>query len=426
MESTAILTIAHSFEPYKDTNILEPNLNKWRHLCDNEASDFLLSNKARDNTNSSAVNRLNKKIYTHYLENGLYATFKYIISFEFDFLFPRGIINNELDKAKQFALLPKGERTLIWFINHYDADKNRSIVNTNSNICTYTIERKISNSQVKVLRTKVKNLSLEQLGYYTTFEDVFALDGLGIQKKSINIKLSKIHTLYIARIYKYINYDLILEELSAIGLEISKQDLFAFFSYVIDHGKSNYLSIPYNVWGAFFGRGNTTEAKLALEKCGLLTLYKKALPGFRSALFKLDTDIKFNYVFDNVSITSIRTLEKISRIKKYKSTFFLSEKIQALRALNSFCVADIKPIAGTSKRNLTEVFLKSWTFAGLISDLESMEILINYRIDNDEARKLADTLMGFLNQANEFNYNRYHRYNTEDVFWLNPMFSAAY
>lgn len=350
-------------------------------------------------------NFLRRSISDHYDAHSTFETFQYINYSEKVSLYPSTNCDNELDQAKKYALMPKGERTLIWFINHFEEDKNRSVVNVYNNIYNCTTERKISNPQVKVLRAKVKKLTPVQLAYYKTFNGVIELETDKLQRKSKAKKLSNIHTLYTAKIPYDIAYDAIVDELSAHNVRISKQDLIAFLSLALAKRYRNYLSISSSVWEPFFGRRNIKVAKSAFEKLGLFTLDKKGLPSFRATRFKLRTDVELYNEFTEIKITSIRTLEKICRIKCFKHTFSLPDKIVALKILYSLNV----------KRFLSDLSMGKCIpfsyFLDFIEDLEDMQLLIEDDIDNEYAQKFANHLLIFIKNANENNFGNYEPYN---------------
>ena len=200
------------------------------------------------------MNNLDNKIIGFYNKNGLFETFKHIMSYEQVYLFPRNINDDYLAKVKELALLGKGERSLIWFLNNFDLDNNRSIVSDIRITYDSTMERKISTSQIKVLKSKVKKLSSEKLSYYKSFIGVFELDRDTIQSKSVRTGLSKIYGLYTVEIPNFLDYDAIIKGLSMNNLNVSKQDLIAFLSLVLEKGNGKYFSIAFNLWESFFGR----------------------------------------------------------------------------------------------------------------------------------------------------------------------------
>jgi hypothetical protein len=357
------------------------------------------------------MNKLEAEILTIYNTNGLFGTFSYIMSSEQAFLFPRNLIDPALNKAKELALLGKGERTLIWFINDFDEAKNRSIVEGGELLYNCTIERKISLPQIKSLKFKVKKLSTKEKAFYASFKGVFELDRGDIQNKSVGVKLSKIYSLYTAVIPACFDYDSIIIKLSNNGFIISKQDLFAFISLVLERKKGKYFSIPRDLWGAFFGNRNILPAKLAFKKLGFITVAKKALPGFMSASYKLSLPQGYEFDLTKVKISCIRTLEKINRIKQYRSIFSLKDKVKALRILTNLHVSSFKSSEIGAKLNGTNLFLRDGIFRGLIEDLETIEKIISGSEYVTDAHYLASNLLVFLKTANSGNFTRYGQFN---------------
>ncbi|WP_298285949.1 hypothetical protein [uncultured Lutibacter sp.] len=358
------------------------------------------------------MGNLEAKISAIYNEKGLFEAFNYIMSSEQTYLFPRHLVDKNLSKAKELALLGKGERTLIRFINNSKKDKKRSVVGDVDVLYNSTIERKLSPSTIKLLKSKVKNLSSERVSYYKSFNNVIEFDREGLQNKSVKIKLSKIYALYSASVHKNIDYKAVTCDLASYGIKMSKQDLYAFISLVLQMEKGKYFRIPYNLWCAFFGERNVNGAKSAFDKLGLITLVYEALPGFKSALYRLKLPSDKSSDFVKVKITSIRTLEKLGRIKFFKPRFWLSDKIKALKALTKLYAGSFESTEVGSRKNLTSVFLGSGIFfGGLISDLETIQKVFDGSMFVKDAHYLASYINSFLYKVNRGNFTRYMQFD---------------
>jgi hypothetical protein len=77
-------------------------------------------------------------------------------------------------------------------------------------------------------------------------------------------------------------------------------------------------------WESIFCRRHIKEAKQVFQDLGIVTLVNP-IPGFKSAGYKInlcDELCNGEATFNRDKITSIRTLEKLNRIKKVQGEFY--------------------------------------------------------------------------------------------------------
>lgn len=351
------------------------------------------------------------EIKTHFNKHGTHRTLKIIFHSE---KVPYLNATDEISKILELTSLTKGERSIVKYLN-FIQDTNRSngslypskVVEVYSNnIHKSTNEQKMSARQIKSMKSQIKRLSHERLDYLKTFIGVTELERDGVQSKGVLNKLNKIQSLYTARIPKdLMSLDHILEALENVKIKVSNQDLISFFSILNSkRNDSNYVSIPASIWIAFFGRRKIKVVKRILDELNVLNFEKPAIPGFRAEIYYCNflNDINFSETIE-VKISSIRTLEKINRIKVYDGKFSFTNRLKALKYLSEIYLERKL----NSRLNLTSIFLHSGEFQPLIDDFNRMShYYVNFERDK-EAVELGTHLTRYINYIATGHYKRY-------------------
>lgn len=378
MERTTILTTAQAFDYYKDTNNLRNPLTVVDDIVKVFTYDSMVANRAikKNRLDWPKIQRLEK----HYYDNGYTQTFKFILESKVEqYLKP----TEDISKIIELLSLTTREKSIVQYLNYLE-DKKRTILPLYSNIIINTYDStnvvKLSQRQLKYMKAKVNNLTLNELAFYESFVGVVELDTDGHSLARAKVKARKIKALYTARVpHCNIDFAKVIAALHSMGIESSEQDVIAFLSLIVELSHDGIsVNIPASFWGSMFGRIHIKEAKQVFEDLGILSLVSKALPGFKSAGYKINF---CDELYDNeerpsiaTEITSINTLEKLNRITRHKGNFTLNEKIEALELMTNLRSKENKI---TGRINFTRIFIESGRLGKLIIDLEKMQALMN-------------------------------------------------
>jgi hypothetical protein len=264
------------------------------------------------------------------------------------------------------------------------------------------------------MRTTIGNLTQNELAFYNSFVGVVELDTDDLSLERAKVKVRRIRALYTARVPHFdIDFKEVIASLASMGIKSPEQDIIAFLSLIVGlfyDGKN--VNIPASFWESIFGRRHIKEAKQVFQDLGIVTLVSNPIPGFKSAGYKINLcDELCNGEAQpsiEVKITSIRTLEKLNRIKKYKGNFTLNEKIEALELIRDLRLKDLKK---PGIFNLTDIFLESGKMQFLINDLRSMNEIMNNKRFYHIARPLGVHLTAYFTNIKDGNIKDYR------VFW---------
>ena len=349
--------------------------------------------------------------------NGMHGALKYIFQSR---KVPFIEASVDISKTLELTSLPKGERSLVKYLNYLEDIKrskkclypslraNEVVLKDNEYVNKSKKERKMSQRLIKEKKAQVKRLSASKLAYYKSFIGVVELDRDGVQSKAVAKKLEKIKSLYTAKIPRcLIDIDPILNALTEAKVKVSKQDLISFYSIIsVNFYRSTYVNIPASVWNSFFGIGKVKIAKKIFEELNLIILMKSAIPGFKAAQYKCVFENK-NINLDDmleIKISSIKTLEKINRIKKYKGKFLFKDRLKALKVLSQL-YSDSKIKKG--RINLTSIFLISGEFQPLIDDLKFMNSYLYINEMHKEVLEIGAHITRYINYNDSNHYKRY-------------------
>jgi hypothetical protein len=315
-----------------------------------------------------------------------------------------------ISKVIELVSLSKGERSIVRYLNYLE-DKNRTIMASyRSNCNDATNGAKMSKRQIKHMETTIKSISSNKLNYLKSFVGALELnkDGLGLERATV--KARKIKSLYVAKIpLNNINIKDIVESLNSRKIKSSEQDILAFLSLIVElsYGGED-VNIPRSFWESLFGENHIKTAKEVFQNFGVLQLVSKYITGFKSAGYKLNlwdtsrNDKSLNAI--DLKITSIRTLERLNRIKKYKGAFTFTERPEALRLITDL---KLKEIRMSGPMSATTVFLESGRLHLLIDDFEKMLSIINNKRHYKIAASLGIHLNTYFNTLKKNDYQDY-------------------
>jgi hypothetical protein len=302
--------------------------------------------------------------------------------------------------------LTKREKSIVQYLNYLE-DKKRAIVPLYSNIIINTNDstnvEKLSKRQLKYQKAKVNSLNPKELSFYKSFSSIVEVDNDGLTLVRAKVKAGKISALYTAKLpHCNIDFKNSVVSLNSMGIKSSEQDVIAFLSLIMELSYDGIkVNIPASIWESIFGRFNTKEAKQVFQDLGILTLISKPIPGFKSAGYKINfcdaQNVEVRPPVD-IKITSIRTLEKLNRIKVYKGNFTLAEKIEALELIRDLRLKDLKK---TGKNNFTNIFLESGKVQILINDLKKMVDIMNDNRFYNTALSLGVHLTAYFTQIKD-------------------------
>ena len=348
----------------------------------------------------------------HYYDVGYDETIKFILTSKKEQYLST---TKDIYKIKELLSLTKGEKSIVQFLNYLE-DKKHTIVPsyyTSINIIyDSTNVSKLSARQLKHISAKVNNLNPKDLAFYKSFIGMIELDTDGLTLERVKVKASKIRALYTANVPNCnLDFMKVLAALKSLGIKSSEQDVIAFLSLLMELSYDAInVNIPASFWESIFGRRHIKEAKQVFQDLGILTLFSNSIPGFKSAGYKINlcdaqnAEVRPPLV---VRITSIKTLEKLNRIKKYKGNFTLCEKIEALKLIRDLSLNHLKKLG---KTNLTDVFLESGKTQKLIDDIKRMNNIINDNRFYHIALALGIHLTTYFNNISRGNYKDYKVY----------------
>ena len=347
-----------------------------------------------------------KRLEIRYNDIGYDETVKFILdSSEVQYL----KATENISKIIELVSLPKRERSIVEYLNYLE-DKKRT------NMPSYNIGynsingAKLSPIQIKYKKAQVNKLCENELERLKSFLGVLVLDQDDLRPERVIVKVKKISVLYTASIpLCNIDFMEVVASLNSMRIKSSDQDIIAFLSLIIElSNDGTNVNIPASFWESIFGRTNIKEAKQVFEDLGILILVSKYIPGFKSAGYRIILSDKLDNVevlrSINMEITSISTLVKLNRIKRYKGNFTLNEKIEALELIIDLRLKDIKMSGNT---NLTNIFLESGRLQVLINDLMRMIDIMNDRRFYAPALSLGVRLTAYFNDIKKGSFKDY-------------------
>lgn len=339
---------------------------------------------------------------------GIGESIKYVLySKEEKYLEP----SNDIYKVLELVSLRKKERSIVNYLNYVDAKKRTikqsyTYLNDSSNVA------KLSPRQIRYMKSNVDKLDKDKSAYLKSFIGVLELDKDGLTLMRVKKKIKKIKALYIANI-EFCNVDFlkVLESLELKGIKCSYQDILAFFSLIIELSKDGEnVNIPHSYWRSIFGRDNIKATKKVFQDLNILRFKSKSIIGFKSEGYemKLFDYTKGHIECKSIHITSIKTLVKLNRIKKFKGNFTLNEKIAALELIKKLRLKEIS--LSNNKINFTMIFLESGKIQMLIDDLKRMMIIMNNKEHFKESLSLGIHLTRYFNNVKKGINNSYRSF----------------
>lgn len=350
-----------------------------------------------------------KRVESHFYDLGYDETIKFILeSREEQYLIPTGNIT----KSIELVTLTKGEKSIVQYLNYLE-DKKRTIVPLYSNIIIKTYDstnvEKLSERQLKSMKAKVNSLNPKELAFYKSFVGVLELDTDELSLERTKVKVRKISALYTAKLpHCDIDFKSSVVSLNSMGIKSFEQDVIAFLSLITELSYDGInVNIPASFWESVFGRTHIKDAKQVFHDLGILMLVSNPIPGFKSAGYKINLcdaqNVEVRPPID-IKITSIRTLEKLNRIKRYKGNFTLHQKTEALELLIDLQLKDLKLLG---RINFTEIFLVSGKLQMLSNDLKRMVAILNDDAAYALALLLGIHLTAYFNNINGGNFQDY-------------------
>ncbi|HCE54400.1 MAG TPA: hypothetical protein DER05_05075 [Lutibacter sp.] len=346
------------------------------------------------------------EVEEYYKEFGYDETVKYILHSEKEqYLQP----TKDISKIMELVSLPKKERSIVEYLNFLE-DKKRTIMPSYSTRYEGTIGVKMSMTQIKYKKAQLNNLCKNELERLKSFVGILVLNEDDLRPERVKVKVQKINALYTAKIpLSNINFKQVVASLNLININSSEQDIIAFLSLIIEVSYDDInVNIPASIWESIFGRTHIKDAKQVFLDLGILEQVSKPIPGFKSAGYRIKLcDNSFNTDISSIilmQITSIRTLEKLNRIKRYKGNFTLYEKVEALDVIIGLKFNDIRMSGET---NITNIFLEAFKLEYLIYDLKRMMSIINDNRFYAPAISLGIHLTDYFKNIKEGNYKDY-------------------
>ena len=342
----------------------------------------------------------------HYKEHG----YNEAVRFVFQSKLERYLVGSaDISKIIELVSLPKRERSIVEYLNYLEDKKRTNMPSYNSGYNSIN-GAKLSAGQIKYKQAQVNKLGLKELERLKSFVGVLVLDQDDQRPKRVKVKGGKITVLYTASIpLCNIDFKEVVELFYSMGIKSSEQDIIAFLSLIIELSYDDTtVNIPASFWESIFGRAHIKDAKQVFQDLGILILVSKYIPGFKSAGYKIKLSEKLDNVevlrSINMVITSISTLVKLTRIKRYKRNFTLNEKSDALKLIIDLRLKDIKMLGNT---NLTTIFLESGRLQVLINDLKRMIDIMNDRRFYAPALSLGIHLTAYFNDIKKGSFKDY-------------------
>lgn len=351
--------------------------------------------------------RKHRKLKQHYNKCGVDETIKFILySEEEKYL----IATEDISKVLELASLKKGQRSIVKFLNYLEDNKGTIMPSFSNNYNSIINGAKMSPRQLRYMKERINNLTQNELTFYKSFVGVLELDQDDLRLARVKVKEAKIRALYTA-IIPLCNIDFlkVVEALEFKGVKSSEQDIIAFLSLIIGLSFDGVnVNIFASIWESIFGRGLIKVAKKVFQDLGILKLVSKPITGFKSAGYEINL-IDTLYSLEeprsiNMEITSIRTLEKLNRIKRYKGNFTLNEKTKALKLIIDLRLKDMRM---SGKINLTNIFLESGKIQVLINDLDRMKDILNDDRFYAFTKSLGIHLTAYSNGIKRDNFKAY-------------------
>lgn len=344
----------------------------------------------------------------HFGDFGYDETLKFIFYYEkVPYLEP----TKNISKVIELVSLFKGERSIVRYLNYLE-DKKRTITPSYCPAYKYDGENgaKMSQRQLKYMKSIVASLSLDKLTFLKSFIGVLELNQDELRLERVKTKTQKINALYTAKLPLCdIDFIVVVESLNSNGVKSSVQDVIAFLSLIDQLSVDDEIvNIPASFWLSIFGKKNIKVAKQVFINLGILKPVSKYIPGFKSDGYKI---MLYEELYDEnlpnsivVEITSIRTLEKINRIKKYTGNFTLNGKIEALRLINDL---KMKNFSMSGCRNQTSIFLELGKLQFLIDDLICMKNILYGNINYANEQYLGSHLSSYFNAISKGRFKDY-------------------
>lgn len=353
-------------------------------------------------------NHMKIQLEKFYNEYGIDETLKFIFySEKVPYLEP----TKNISKVIELVSLSKGERSIVMYLNYLE-DKKRTITPSYCPVYKYDGENgaKMSQRQLKYMKSIVASLSLGKLTFLKSFIGVLELNQDELRLERVKTKTQKINALYTAKLPLCdIDFIVVVESLNSNGVKSSVQDVIAFLSLIDQLSDDDgTVNIPAPFWQSIFGKNNIKVAKQVFINLGILKPVSKYIPGFKSEGYKImlydelyDENVSNSIVLD---ITSIKTLEKINRIKKYTGNFTLNGKIEALSFINDL---KKKNFSMSGCRNLTSIFLELGKLQFLIDDLICMKDILNDKVNFANEQYLGSHLSSYFNAISKGRFKDY-------------------
>lgn len=378
MKSSAILTTAQVFDYYKDTDNLRNSFSKEDSILQVFTCDLMAvkSMAVKENTMRSQQYKELEKLYH---DNGYDEAIRFILeSRKEQYL----ITTENIKKSIELISLKIREKSIVRYLNYLE-DKKRAIVPSYSSYINNTYDStnvaKLSSHHEKYMRATISSLTQNELTFYKSFIGIVELHNDSLSLVRAKAKVKKISALYTAKLpHCNINFKEVAVSLNSKKIQSSVQDVIAFLSLITELSYDGVnVNIPASFWDSVFGRRKKKYAKQVFQDLGILKLVSNPIPGFKSAGYKFklcdtqNVEVRPTVV---IKITSIRTLEKLNRIKRYKGNFNLNEKIDALQLIIDLRLKELKKLG---QINRTNIFLESGKVQMLINDLKRMIYIMN-------------------------------------------------
>ena len=347
-----------------------------------------------------------RRLEKHYNDHGYNEAVRFVFQSKLEkYLVESG----DISKIIELVSLPKRERSIVEYLNYLE-DKKRTIMPSYKNGYNSINGAKLSPRQIKYKKARVNKLCEKELERLKSFAGVLVLDQDDLRPVRVKVKVKKITVLYTARI-PLCNLDFkdVVASLNSMSIKSSEQDIIAFLSLIIELSNDcTNVNILASFWESIFGRDHVKDAKQVFEELGILMLVEKYIPGFKSDGYKIKLFDKLDNVevlrSINMEISSISTLVKLNRIKRYKGYFTLNEIIEALQLIIDLRLKDIKMSGNT---NLTNIFLESGRLQVLINDLMRMIDIMNDRRFYAPALSLGVHLTAYFNDIKKGSFKDY-------------------
>jgi hypothetical protein len=409
MESAAILTTAQAFDYYKDTDNLRNTFSNDDSILQVFTCDLMIvkSMAVKENTMRS---QKYDDLVKHFYDNGYDEAIRFMLeSRKEQYL----ITTENIKKSIELMSLTKREKSIVQYLNYLE-DKKRAIVPSYSSYINNTYDgtnvAKLSSHHEKYMRATISSLTQNELTFYKSFIGIVELDTAGLTLERAKVKARKIRALYTAKLpHCNIDFKEVAVSLNSKKIPSSEQDVIAFLSLITELSYDGInVNIPASFWESMFSKRHIKNAKQVFHDIGILKLVYKPITGFKSAGYKINLYDKLNNNAAELSlelkITSIRTLEKLNRIKRYKGNFNLNEKIDALQLIRDLRLKDLKKLG---QSNRTNIFLESGKVQILINDLKRMVDIMNDNRFYHIALPLGIHLTTYFNNINEGHFKDY-------------------